>query len=325
VVALLIWAALAAQTAAPEPTEIRIGYLGPADDDSGTAASLAIDRANREGGYSGKRFRLVASVPNRTSRATSHFVRLTSGERVWAIISALTGDESVRTSQLASKTRIPVIDVAGTTDAAAGGRPLWTFSCLPSDEAVVEAVGRAVLADARGDFVVLFTSDHDSWALGARLLSWFSRAGTRPRLHAEVSASAPSLPSGTKAVLLIAPARETAAILRGLPANVRVFGGPGMARSAFIKAAGARANGVRVPLLARTTDAFPDYAAAQTYDAVTMLVTAIRKAGLDHARIRDALERLSPWQGVAGELDWDAGGRNRRRVRLGTIAGGRVE
>ena len=68
----------------------------------------------------------------------------------------------------------------------------------------------------------------------------------------------------------------------------------------------------------------PDYLAAHTYDTVNLLVAAIRKAGLNRARIRDAVRELSPWAGVTGTIKWDTLGGNSRTVQLGTVKAGRV-
>ena len=64
------------------------------------------------------------------------------------------------------------------------------------------------------------------------------------------------------------------------------------------------------------------YAALGAYDATRILVAAIRKAGLNRARIRDAVEELAPWSGVSGVIRWDALGRNSRPVHLGTVRDG---
>ena len=58
-----------------------------------------------------------------------------------------------------------------------------------------------------------------------------------------------------------------------------------------------------------------------TYDAVQLLVAAVRQAGLNRARIGDALRDLSPWDGVAGTVRWDTLGGNTRPAHLGTVAG----
>jgi ABC-type branched-subunit amino acid transport system substrate-binding protein len=72
----------------------------------------------------------------------------------------------------------------------------------------------------------------------------------------------------------------------------------------------------------RQTHAEPDYAAAATYDGMTMLVAAVRSAGLNRARIGDALHDLAPWTGVTGTITWDRMGSNTRAVDLGTIHNG---
>ncbi|MDP6524912.1 MAG: hypothetical protein QGH15_11880 [Kiritimatiellia bacterium] len=69
----------------------------------------------------------------------------------------------------------------------------------------------------------------------------------------------------------------------------------------------------------------PDYMAAYSYDSVCLLIDAIQKAGLNRARICDAVKSLAPWQGVTGKIDWDGLGSNTMAVRLGRIESGRVE
>jgi ABC-type branched-subunit amino acid transport system substrate-binding protein len=67
-----------------------------------------------------------------------------------------------------------------------------------------------------------------------------------------------------------------------------------------------------------------DYLAAHTYDTVNLLVYAIKKAGLDRAKIRDTVKELSSWNGVTGAFNWNAHGANTREVQLGTITNGHV-
>ena len=68
----------------------------------------------------------------------------------------------------------------------------------------------------------------------------------------------------------------------------------------------------------------PDYAAAHTYDALNLLIAAIRRAGLNRAKIGDALRELAPYPGVTGSIAWDKLGSNTRPVVLGTIRAGHV-
>jgi branched-chain amino acid transport system substrate-binding protein len=173
-----------------------------------------------------------------------------------------------------------------------------------------------------------------------------------PTLHVEFRPGSGDLDTqlqgirqGDPSVLaLIAGPREGAAFLTALGREgltMPVFGGPAMGRRLFLERAGESAEGVVFPLLwdrsaagersAGLAESFesrfglePDYAAAYTYDAVTLVIASIRQAGLNRVRIRDCLRELSPWSGVTGTITWDPTGHNHRRVGLGTVRGGRV-
>ncbi len=143
------------------------------------------------------------------------------------------------------------------------------------------------------------------------------------------------------AVMIAAPAAESARILRGLrTAGFRgsILGGHAMARRQFAEAAGPAAEGVLFPLLCvpdslpasfrlefeKRYHVPPDYATAHTYDAINLLIAAIRRAGLNRAKIGDALRELAPYPGLTGPIAWDKLGSNTRPVVLGTIRAGRV-
>jgi branched-chain amino acid transport system substrate-binding protein len=68
----------------------------------------------------------------------------------------------------------------------------------------------------------------------------------------------------------------------------------------------------------------PDHAATWSYDAVRLVARAVDRAGLNRARIRDAVRELSPWTGVGGVVRWDALGRNEGPVGLATWVGGQL-
>ena len=112
-----------------------------------------------------------------------------------------------------------------------------------------------------------------------------------------------------------------------------------MARSADHEVAGDAAEGVLAPIagagsgpaweaLFRAYEARwgerPDAAATHGCDALRLTVAAVRRAGLNRARIRDAVRDLAPWAGASGEVQWDPRGRNTAPVALGTWSGGRL-
>jgi branched-chain amino acid transport system substrate-binding protein len=115
-------------------------------------------------------------------------------------------------------------------------------------------------------------------------------------------------------------------------------GGASASRAAFRRAAGAAAEGVLAPILVEPGPeggafarcygerwaAPPDEAAAHGYDAVRLVVAAVRRAGLNRPLVRDAVRALAPWSGVSGTVRWDALGRNQRDVRIGAWTGERL-
>jgi branched-chain amino acid transport system substrate-binding protein len=69
----------------------------------------------------------------------------------------------------------------------------------------------------------------------------------------------------------------------------------------------------------------PDDTAVLTYDATRLLLAAIRRAGPNRARLREALLQMSPWAGLAGEIRFDGTGQNTRsNLCLGTIRHGAI-
>ena len=101
-------------------------------------------------------------------------------------------------------------------------------------------------------------------------------------------------------MLLVADARGSARLVRELRAasfKGEIFGGPAMGRRRFLEEAGPAAEGAIVPPLVEPGEKWPafedtfqkrfqrgpDFAAAGTYDAVQLLVTAVRKAGLNRS------------------------------------------
>ena len=165
-----------------------------------------------------------------------------------------------------------------------------------------------------------------------------------------------------KLVVVVAGTHDSARLIKTLRAGGfagTIFGGPSMGRRRFLEEGGLAAEGVVFPLLyccgnedgkgvgshlceapegpfrQMTPDPFsavfqhrfqvsPDYTAARTYDAVHLVVAAIREAGLNRAQIRDAVKKLTPWPGVAGTINWDNLGGNPQPVLLGTVKNGRI-
>jgi ABC-type branched-subunit amino acid transport system substrate-binding protein len=338
------------------PQEVPIGYFGPADPDhpvGGTVwqgAALAVEEANQEGGYQGRPFRFVQGWDeNPWSGGAAVVVRMAYQEKVWAIIGSIDGASTHLAEQVVAKARLTLIDPASTDKTVNAANVEWMFSCMLSDEALMAALVEAVMETERASYILASSTDHDSRVMTEEFLSLAARRHARPQRHLQFQNRSWRIPelaaqiaeARVRTVVVLAGATDSAAVVRELRKARRdllIFGGPAMARRTFLEDAGPAAEGIRFPFPLRMSAASaefserftarygtpPDSAAFCAYDATRLLTAAIRKAGLDRARIRDAVKELSPWEGAGGTIQWDERGRNSGTAQLATILDGRV-
>ncbi len=330
-----------------ELEEIAVGWFGPGDaahpvhGDLWVAASMAVEEANRAGGYAGRPFRLRARWSESPWAAgAAELARLAYEERVWAILGSVDGAATHLAEQVVAKARLPLVNPVS-TDASVNlaGVP-WMFSLAPSDPLWAPVLITRLIAEVgERDFVLLAATDHDSRLATEALLAALAARGRGPRRRADLDPGGsvprrkltPWIRPRPAAVLVVADGRFSARLVRGLrDAGFAgpVFGTPQMGRTIFRRQAGPAAGALRYPELLGPGDRRevfaaefrrrqghePDWAAAQAYDAARLLIAAITRAGPNRARIRTAIAELSPWPGVAGEVVWDAMGQNRRPV-----------
>lgn len=335
----------------PEPAdveEVRIGYFGPDDPDLAEVdlwrgATLAVEEANAEGGYRGKPFRLVVAWADDPWKAgAGNLARMVYDDRVWAVVGGIDGSTTHLAEQVVFKARLTLMSPVAADKSVNLANVPWMFSLLPGDHiiapALVEELHRRI---GSGRFVVLSADDHDANLFARELNKQFARRQIGPRFEIHFPRGAAdtteavrrTLASEAAAAVVVADSHDSAAVVRQLREAGfagTIFGGPAVGRSAFADAAGDAARGVVFPRVWEESDsgrAFaarfqmrfghaPDYAAAHSYDATRMLIAAVREAGLNRARIRDAVRNISPWYGATGAIVWDPLGSNRRAVRM---------
>jgi branched-chain amino acid transport system substrate-binding protein len=338
--------------------EVLIGYFGPGTPfdpeygDMWSAACLAVEQANKAGGYKGLPFRLVSSWSGDPwGSGISKVVRMAYVDKVWAVIGGIDGPSTHLTEQVAVKARLAVLSPASTDKTVNLANVPWIFSCIPGDHLQAPILVHSIASRiGKKPFLLVSAVDHDSHLFMIELVRSLAQRQLVPAYHLEFNPNERNVEELTEkivnanahALVLIANAHSSAQIIRivreknftGL-----IFGGPCMGQRIFVEQAGKAANDVVFPLLytpGKSSNSFeekfasrfgkhPDYLAAHTYDAVNLLIAAIRRAGLNRARICDQIRRLSPWQGVTGCILWDSLGSNSRLIELGTIRNGRVE
>ncbi|HCO92759.1 MAG TPA: hypothetical protein DIU00_02210 [Phycisphaerales bacterium] len=338
-------------------TEVLIGYFGPctASDPEGgdmwRAASLAVEQANQAGGYNGLPFRLVAGwSDNPWGSGVTEVIRMAYVHKVWAVIGGIDGPSTHLAEQVVAKARLTLLSPASTDKTVNLANVPWMFSCLPGDHLQAPILARAIASDIKDSpFLLVSAVDHDSHLFTVELTRSFIRHRLMPLHHFEFKPGQKKydelvekiVHTEVESLVLIAAAQESAKLIRAIREKGfkgSIFGGPDMGCRSFLKQAAAAAEGVIFPLLytpSKYSESFeekfirrfgdsPDYLAAHTYDAMNLLIAAIHKAGLNRARICDAVRALSGFQGVTGPIQWDPLGSNCRTTSLGTIRKGRV-
>ena len=293
----------------------------------------------------------------------SQLARMVFDEQPLALLGSIDSASTHLAEQVVAKANLPLVSPIVTDNSVTLAGVSWMFSCAPSDAAIARVLVDGIMSaltvagtdesPARAKLVLLTGTDHESRMFCREALLEFSRRGRLPDFRFDVAPGpaefarqmdglARTIPA---AVLIIAGVEDAArwvkAVREKAPA-ARIFGNHSMSRIHFQELAGSAAEGVCIPLLLETDPhdpryvqfasqylaAYrrpPDYAALMTYDSTQLLVEAIRRAGPNRARIREALAQLSPWPGLAGTIEFDGTGQNTRSgIRLGTLNNGAI-
>ncbi len=328
--------------------EVKIGWFGPPDPNHPTggvmwlAASMAIEEANQAGGYRGLPFRLLpAWSENPWDTGVASLTRLVYEEGVWAIAGAPDGPSAHLVAQVVAKARLTFISPVSSDPTTNQANVPWVFSCAPSYRMQAGPLADALISRAQGGaFGVVSATDHDSRVLAAELLAALAAQQVFPAVHLDFRPASTDFAahlsilrqSNLAAVAILAGPQDSARCLCALRQSGwtgPVLGGPAMGTHAFVDLGGSFAQGVVFPSLwdqspkdgfaARFEVRFgrrPDYTAPYTYDALNLLIAAIRQAGLNRALIRDAVRDLSPWTGATGTTAWEPNGQNCARATV---------
>jgi branched-chain amino acid transport system substrate-binding protein len=337
--------------------EVLIGYFGPDDanhpdgGDLWRAAELAVTQANKGGGYKGKPFRLVAAwSDNPWSAGVAKLARSVYKDRVWAIIGGIDGTTAHLAEQVVAKARLPLVCPASSDRTANVANVPWMFSVLPGDD--MQCLSLATALAGRGGartYSFISAQDHDSRLFLAALTRSLKKYGSVPCYTHVIPADDSDervfvrqiLTETTGDLVVAADVSGSVRLVRALRSagfRGRIWGTQAMGRRRFLLAAGPAAEGVLFPLLydrdglpssfqsefGHRYHISPDFAAAHTFDSVSLLIAAIGRAGLNRAKIGDEIRKLSPYAGVTGRIAWDRLGSNHREVGLGTIHSGKL-
>ncbi len=340
---------------------VRIGMLAPLygspEAPIGTSARdgalLAIEEANARGGWRGLPYELVArnDLPLWGS-SSSEVARLACDDGVWAVLGSVDGASTHVAIRVALKIEIPVVATACTDPTLTETMIPWLLRVCPDDRQECYLLARQVFQE-RGLRRVAILRGNERY--GRAGVAEFLDSARRLGFPVVADLRYPAGGTGIEgAVAKIREARADALVtwgqagdmgrlvkrLRELGVDLPVFGPDRMLLPEFLREAGRAAEGVvaAVPFdpdredppwrgfQARFRKRFgrdPDHFAAYSYDGARILLEAIEGAGLNRARIRDALLALDRWEGVTGTMRFDPTGNQLGRVLPATVKDGK--
>jgi len=318
-------------------------------------AQLAIDFANRNGGYHGKNFELVKRTDLvQWGQTSDELAKFAFEDRVWAVISGMDSNNNHVLNRATLKAEVPLIN-AGSTDPTLTEHNIpWLIRCINDDRLnSYELLNYIHRVRKFTRIAVLRVNDRDGRVGVAEFMKGARRLGTpvllelrfqngdqdfRPQLkqlralQPEVIALWANPPEGA---LIMQQARE-------LGMTQQFVGFDRLSHPTFLHQVGAAGDGMvvaatfnpesRKPEWLEFERVYrerygeePDVFAVHGYDGVRLVISAIQRAGLNRARIRDALYATRTFPGASGTIQFDTTMNDISRPWLATVESGALK
>ncbi len=340
----------------PEVDTVKIGVIAPITRSYETyigqsvlhGMEMALDEANANGGYKGKKFEAV--VRNDTGlwgASANEFVSLSYDDKVWAVIGTVDGANTHIAIRVGLRTDLVTMNVADTDATLVETKIPWVVRVIPDDRQMTYTIAYYVYKQLGLNSVAILRASNRYGRIG---VAQFKKASIKlgkpapietnyepnyenvnPNFEIQLDRLAEVQPD---AVVLWADAEPAGTLvkqIRDRGMKFPIFACERIVHPDFLKAAGKAAEGVvavypfdpeaKNPKLLEFKKRYeeryhtaPDCYAVHSYDGTMMTVEAIRKAGLNRYRIRDALAAMTHWDGASGPIDLDLALSNRRPV-----------
>jgi branched-chain amino acid transport system substrate-binding protein len=307
------------------------------------AAELAISEYNDQGGYKGKNFRLIQRwAENPWLAGSKEMIKLIYEDSVWAIIGSHNGSATHIAEQVVTKARVSLIAPISSDPTLNYVNIPWMFRMPPDfrvqaghlfSEGIMKHSGRRI--------GIITASSHDGRIFSHEMKKVLEDNATAAIFHLNIpeqfeikdiiSRIKTFNPDGI--VLYLSPDNLTTIIAKLDRMNdhltIYIPWIPGI-NSISLEST----NNITIYQLMpfsvmnnkkyasfkdRFSDEYgtvPNAGSAYTYDALCLVMNAIKKSGLNRMEIRSAIATNSPAAGVTGNISWDNGGGNKTQPVL---------
>jgi branched-chain amino acid transport system substrate-binding protein len=345
---------------APAVKEVRLGLLAPLENNPESpygrqmekGALLALEEANAQGGWQGHPFVLMEHNDQALWGASSNEIVKMDEEGVWAMLGSVDGSSTHIVLRVTFKLEIPIINTASTDPTLTETNLPWIVRTFIDDRQQGYALAHQIYEVHGLKRIGILRVNARYGRMGVVEIGDAARRLGHPivlqtkynRGDRDFSRQLRMLQAANvDGILLWAEAPEAGMILRQMRAagmNQPVFGGDRVVNEELLQTAGPAAEGLIAtytydptrddPRLAAFRENFrkrfgeePDEFAVHAYDGMNMLIAAIRKAGLNRGRIRDALTDYTSYDGIAGRAILDPTHNNIAPPTLAVVQEGR--
>jgi branched-chain amino acid transport system substrate-binding protein len=347
----------------PKVKTVKIGFLGPVEGSSDPlgpfgkqmlqGAQLAIERGNATGGYKGIPFQLMVHQDKaRWGDSSNSMVKMYFDEQVWGVLGTIDSANSHVMMRTTLKFPVPIIACATTDQTLMEHRVPFILRVIPDDRQYSYATAWYLFKVKGYRRVALFRLNNRDGRFSVRKLTDAARRMERPFVLDQRFVDGAK--DFTAQIETIRDSRPDAVIVWGNPPEVAlivkqmrkmglkqpVIGWFRSVEPKLLQMGGRDVEGMvcaypydptaKDPLLRdfqrRYRKRFgmePDVFAAYAYDGMSLLLAAIRKAGLNRYRIADALLALNAYRGVTGPFVFDGARDNVRSIYLAEVKNGR--
>ena len=323
--------------------EIKIGFTPPITGDSAAegalqikAIKLAIKEINAAGGINGKKINLVM-VDNRSTNpgALAALQKVVEQDKVLALVGSVRSTQILATSDAIKSYGIPTIIGGTNMNLTKQGNP-WLFRVRPDDTIAARAMVKYIKEDTKFTKIGILNDTEAFGQGGGDLVERYAkeyglhmvkRERFKPQ-DKDYTAFLLSLKNaGAQVVIVYSPAPDTAVIqrqVRQLGSPFKYLGSPSSASKDSLNLAKEAAEGIWAVVDAvqgqseankRYCNAYkkeyneePDMLSSWTYDGLRLLANAIKRAGEDRDKIRQALLATQGYEGVLGTFSFTPNG-----------------
>src|ERR1035438_7459363 len=280
--------------------------------------------------------------------SSNEIVKMSYDEKDWAMLGSISGDTTHIALRVSLKSELPIVNTAATDPTIPETIIPWSLTNIQDDRVQGYTLARRIYTELGHSRVALLRVNERYGRFGVIKFRDASRRLGHPVVieqkympgdadfHHQISVIQDS---NVDAIVLWAdqiPAGNILKQMREMGMKQPVFGAFRVYGDEMLRIAGPAAEGLEFvfpydptrdePLwtgfnarFAKRFEKAPDAFASLGYDGMRILLDSVCRAGLNRARVRDALYGLERFRGVTGEMVFDPNAKNIAPLFLGTI------